>query len=119
MSFDKIAVLGLGKIGKLAAKLLGNGTHPMQGSGETLNRGKFKMSNAFDTKIIDSVRLVADLADDEKVLVVIPGGTSGRYFDPSLTNQVDAWLAGESKQIWFSRELIRTKQVSRLVLSPE
>lgn len=104
--------------GKYAAKYFGGGTHPMFGSSETLNRGKFKFSQAYDTTIIDSVRLVADMSDDEKVLVVIPGGASGRYFDESLTNQVDDWLAGRPNYIWFDPNKVLENTVHELRLEP-
>lgn len=105
--------------GKTAARWLGGGTHPLFGSGETLNRGLFKNSKDYDSDIIDSVRLVADLADDEKVLAVIPGGTSGRYFDKSLANQTRDWLAGKANPIWFSLLKVKENSVSQLVLKPD
>ena len=105
--------------GKLAARFLGHGTHAMQGSGETLNRGAYKLRDAYNTTVVDSVRLVADMSDPDKILAVIPGGTSGRYFDNSLSNQVDDWLKGKSNPLWFSREAIKKHAVSELVLTPE
>ena len=59
------------------------------------------------------------MADDEKILAVIPGGTSGRYFDPSLANQTKSWLAGERNVIWFDRKSIKDHEESLLFLSPE
>ncbi|NND82399.1 MAG: penicillin acylase family protein [Gammaproteobacteria bacterium] len=105
--------------GKTAARWLGGSTHPMFGSGETLNRAAFKLSKGFDAEMIDSVRLVADLADDEKILAVIPGGTSARYFDPSLTNQTADWLAGRANPIWFDVNKARQQAQSSLILRPE
>ena len=104
--------------GKTAAKWLGGGTRPMFGSSETLNRARYTLSEDYQTKIIDSVRLVADLADDEKVLAVIPGGTSARYFDKSLANQTDDWMAGKGNPIWFDEAKVDEHAVSELTLLP-
>ena len=104
--------------GKSVANWLGGGTHPMHGSGETLNRGAFKLSKGFDSDVIDSVRLIADMSDDDKLLAVIPGGSSGRYFDDSLTNQVDDWLDGRANPIWFSQEAVQANTRTILTLSP-
>lgn len=105
--------------GKTAAKWFGGGTHPMNGSGETLNRGLYKYSKGFDTTIIDSVRFIADLSDPEKITAVIPGGTSGRYFDSHLHDQTEAWLSGGSFPFWFSDSKIKEHSVSQLTLTPE
>ena len=104
--------------GKLTAKWLGGGTHPMFGSGQTLNRGKYLLSQPYITKMIDSVRLVADLSDTEKIRVVIPGGASGRYFNGTLDNQVDDWLAGRYNPIWFNLDRVRENTQTELHLVP-
>ena len=40
-------------------------------------------SPSYGAWAIDSLRFVADLGDPDKVLAVIPGGVSGRLFDPA------------------------------------
>jgi len=56
--------------------------------------------------VIDSLRFVADLADPDKVLAVIPGGVSSRLFDPHLNDQLPVWLAGDIGYWWFSDQAI-------------
>ncbi len=104
--------------GKLMARLFGAGTHPIDGSGETLNRSAFKPSLGYDTAINDSVRLVVDLSDKDKLLAVIPGGVSARYFDPHLDTQTQSWLSGEAHPIYFSPQTAKQVAVSELVLIP-
>lgn len=104
--------------GETAANWLGGGVHPMFGSAESLNRGGYKFSKGYEASFIDSVRFVADMADNEKVLAVVPGGVSGRYLDPSLHNQTEAWLAGEPHYWWFSDKAIKANTVKTLVLLP-
>ena len=104
--------------GDVAAKWLGGGTFPKEGSGETLNRGKYKFSEPYRSVYIDSMRFVADMNDDEKVWAVLSGGTSGRQFDPHLKDQMAVWLTGEPNYWWFSDAAIREHAVSELELAP-
>ncbi len=104
--------------GKAAANVLGGGTHPKEGSGETLNRGTFKFDKPYDATSIASLRMVADLGDPDKVLAVLTGGASGRQFDPHLKDQTPAWLDGEPRYWWFSDAAIAAHRVSELTLTP-
>jgi penicillin G amidase len=104
--------------GKAAAGYLGGGTHPKEGSGETLNRGIFKFDKPYDATAIASLRMVADLGDPDKVWAVLTGGASGRQFDPHLKDQTAAWLSGEPRYWWFSDAAIAEHKVSELTLTP-
>ena len=103
---------------KRAAAFLGGGTFPMEGSGETLNRAKFAFNAPFETTYIDSLRFVADMADPDKVLGVVPGGNSGRQFDPHLNDQLELWRSGELHYWWFSDAAISEHKVNTLMLVP-
>jgi len=102
-----------------AANLLGGGTHPKEGSGETLNRAKFKLSKPYRSTFIDSMRFVADMGDPDKVMGVVSGGVSGRQFDPHLKDQMELWLTGEPNYWWFSDAAIEEHAVSELLLLPD
>ncbi len=104
--------------GKTAAKWLGAGTQRMFGSSETLNRGKYKYSSDYEAQAIDSTRFVADMSDKEKVVAVIPGGSSGRYLDDTLANQNEAWMNGDKHYWWYSDEKINQHTVHSLQLIP-
>ena len=104
--------------GKRMAALFGAGTHAMYGTGETLNRSAYKPSKGYDTEINDSVRLVVDMSDDQKLLANIPGGVSARYFDKSNSNQVDDWLNGQANPIWFDLERVKASATHTLSLVP-
>jgi penicillin amidase len=104
--------------GKAAAGILGGGTHPKEGSGETLNRGTFKFDKPYDAASIASLRMVADLGDPDKVWAVLIGGASGRQFDPHLKDQTGAWLSGEPRYWWFSDAAINRHRASELILLP-
>jgi penicillin amidase len=104
--------------GDTAAKWLGGGTFPKEGSGETLNRGKYKFNEPYRSVFIDSMRFLADMSDDDKVWAVLSGGASGRQFDPHLKDQMAVWLTGEPNFWWFSDTAIQEHAVSELTLMP-
>ncbi|MBT5891133.1 MAG: penicillin acylase family protein [Chromatiales bacterium] len=105
--------------GKIAAAVIGGGTFPKEGSGETMNRGKYKLSKAYDTVVIDSMRFVADMADPDKVMGVVAGGVSGRLFDKHLKDQLELWRTGEPVYWWYSDRAIQQNTKSELMLLPE
>ena len=103
---------GIGK------EFLGGGSHPFPGSGETLHRGIYDFSNPFAATTTASLRMVADLADDDKVLAVLPGGISGRLFHPHYKDQINAFISGEKVYWWFSDRAIRENAKTTLFLQP-
>ncbi len=104
--------------GKRAAGILGGGNWPASGTGETLNRAGYAFTAPYDAKFIDSLRFVADLSDPDKVWSVLSGGASGRQFDPHLSDQVEPWLSGEPRYLWFSDAAIAADKRSELRLLP-
>ena len=104
--------------GETAARWLGGGIHPMPGSAESLNRGLAKFDDPENTSIIASLRMVIDLADDDKIAAHFPGGNSERLFSPWNTSQLPAWLSGEKLYWWFSDKEIDKHIKDTLVLNP-
>lgn len=103
---------GLGK------GLLGGGSHPFPGSGETLSRGLYDVNAPFAVTHSAALRMVVDLADEDKVLAVMPGGVAGRIFHPHATDQIPDFLSGKIRYWWFSDKAIEAHSTSRLVLNP-
>jgi penicillin amidase len=62
--------------------------------------------------------MVVDLADNDKVLAVLPGGTAARLFDPHTTDQIEAFMNGEKLYWWFSDKAIKDHAKTRLSLNP-
>ena len=104
--------------GELADRLLGGGDYPGRGSGETLGRARFPGQGDYDPRVIDSLRFVADLADPDKVLAVIPGGVSSRLFDPHLNDQLPVWLAGDIGYWWFSDQAVAANTEKEMSFKP-
>jgi penicillin amidase len=98
--------------------LLGSGTRPMDGSGETVMRARTPFMGGFDVEFFGSMRLIADLADDEKILAVVSGGAVERQFHRHQKDQLGPWFAGELLPWWFARPAIEAHARSRQMLSP-
>lgn len=102
----------------LGAHWLGTAPLPMSGSAETLLRGWYDTRNPYPTTFMASLRFVADLGDDDKMLLVVPGGTVARVFHPHFKDQIPAFLSGEERHIWVSDRAIATNTVHKLELRP-
>jgi len=98
--------------------LLGGGSHPMGGSGETLYRAIYAFNEPFSVTNSASVRMVADLGDDDKVLAVMPGGVTGRTFHPHQKDQISPFMRGDVVYWWFSDEAIERNTKKKLLLTP-
>lgn len=99
--------------------LLGGGDYAYPGSQETLLRAIYFYSKPYNAKIIASLRMVADLADDEKVVAILPGGVSGRQFSPNFHDQVPAFVSGGMDYWWFSEKAINDNAWHQLVLKAQ
>ena len=104
---------GLGK------GLVGGGSHSFNGSGETLCCGIYDFNNPFGVTVSASLRMVVDLGDNDKVLAVLPGGVSGRLFNPYTKDQIKAFVHGNKVYWWFSDAAIQKHSKTTLVLSPQ
>jgi acyl-homoserine lactone acylase PvdQ len=100
------------------SRWIGGGVRPMAGSSETLNRGRYMFSDPYKSRIVDSVRMIVDLSDSEKVIAHFPGGVSERWFDRWNKNFVDAWLSAEKRYWWFSDAAIAANTDTELLLKP-
>jgi penicillin G amidase len=98
---------------------LGGGKHPAPGSGETLNSGIYRFNEPFDVIVSASLRMVADLSDQDKILAVLPGGVCGRLFHPHTKDQVEPFMNGDKVYWWFSDKAIQEHAETKLELMPQ
>ena len=98
---------------------LGGGSHPAPGSCETLYRGIYEFNQPFGVTVSASLRMVADLSDEDKLLAVLPGGVCGRLFHPHTKDQVKAFMNGDKVFWWFSDKAIKDHSRAILNLSPQ
>ena len=99
--------------------LVGGGSHSFNGSGETLCRSIYDFNDPFGVTVSASLRMVVDLGDNDKVLAVLPGGVSGRLFNPHTKDQIKAFVHGNKVYWWFSDAAIQKHSKTTLVLSPQ
>ncbi len=99
--------------------LLGGGSYPFPGSGETLSRGLYEFDKPFKVKVSPSLRMVADLDDNDKVMAVLPGGVSCRLFQSYTKNQIPSFTSGKMEYWWFSDEKIDAHAKHILTLPPK
>jgi penicillin amidase len=66
-----------------------------------------------------SLRMVADLADPDKILAVLPGGVTGRQFHPHTTDQIASFMDGTQVFWWFSDKAIKAHTQHTLTLNPK
>ena len=99
--------------------LAGGGSHPFPGSCETLYRGIYGFNEPFDVNTSAALRMVVDLADEDKILAVLPGGVSGRLFYPHTKDQVAPFMSGEKVYWWFSDRAITEHSRAKLELTPK
>jgi penicillin amidase len=99
--------------------LLGGGRYPMGGSCETLYRAMYDFNKPYAVTVAASLRMVADLGDDEKVLAVLPGGVTGRTFEPHQKDQIRVYMNGDKVYWWFSDRSIKEHSKTTQVLKPE
>ncbi|OJJ17178.1 hypothetical protein BKI52_31200 [marine bacterium AO1-C] len=95
---------------------LGVVPRPMAGSGETLYRSLYTYDKPQEISFSACLRMVADMADNDKVLAVINGGTTARTFHPHQKDQIEAYATGKKLYWWFSDQKIKENAKSTLVL---
>jgi penicillin amidase len=98
--------------------LLGGGSHPAPGSVDTLGRGRYDFNKPYTVTVFDSMRMVVDMGDPDKVLAVIPGGVVGRQFHPHMKDQIKPYLNGDRIYWWFSDKAIKENARDKLALNP-
>ncbi len=90
----------------VVSSFVGAGTHPMDGSSETLCRASYVPGKQQSITLTSSLRMVADLGDKDKIAAVLPGGVSGRQFTRHFHDQTESFLKGNKLYWWFSDKKI-------------
>lgn len=100
------------------SELLGARTFAKAGSNQTLNRAAFvkNTDREFDTSWFPSFRMVADMADNEKMLGVLSGGSASRIFHEYHDSQLEKWNNNEWIPYWISKEKVLEHTAFELIL---
>ncbi len=99
--------------------LFGFPEKPMNGSGETLMRALTPFLGDFQVQFFASMRLVADMGDDEKIQSVVSGGVVDRQFHRHQKDQLPAWSEGQLLTWWFAPKQVEAHAVHRQELLPK
>ena len=99
-------------------ELLGGFTLERSGSGETLQRGVYDFKKPYEINFFQSMQLVADLGDPDKIEAIDVGGVSERHFQPHQNDQAKLWAAGERRPWWFNPEQAKAHAIATQELRP-
>lgn len=87
---------------------------PMDGSSTSLNA----LAGYGAIRHGPSMRFVADPADPDRSLLVLPGGQSGHPFDPHYDDQLEAYARGQHFPMAWSEDAVEAAKVTELRLLP-
>jgi penicillin amidase len=102
----------------IGQELFGGFTLERSGSGETLQRGVYDFDKPYAVNFFQSMQMVADFGDPDKIEAIVAGGVSERHFQPHQNDQAKLWAAGERRAWWFNPEQAKAHAKFTQVLSP-
>lgn len=99
-------------------ELVGGFTVERSGSGETLQRGVYDFQKPYEVQFFQSMQMVADFGDPDKIEAILAGGVSERHLQPHQNDQAKLWAAGERRAWWFNPDQAKAHAKFTQVLSP-
>ncbi|MBI5934867.1 MAG: penicillin acylase family protein [Chloroflexi bacterium] len=107
----------LGSVGALRP-IFNRGPFPTGGNWNTVDSGAYYADKPYAMTLGPAYRIIADPANWDASLSIIPSGQSGQPFSLHYDDQIQQWLAVEYHILPFSLEAIESAAVSTLVLKP-
>jgi penicillin amidase len=107
----------LGSVGALKP-IFNRGPFPTGGNWNTVDSGAYYADKPYAMTLGPAYRIIADPADWDASLSIIPSGQSGQPFSPHYDDQIQQWLAVEYHTLPFSLEAIESAAVNTLRLIP-
>jgi len=95
------------------------GPFPAGGSGQTINKGAFQLTDPYFVFAGPSMRQIVDLAEPAAARMVNNLGQSGQPLHPHYSDQTSLWLNGGYKTTTMDWKVIRKQNWDRLTLVPE
>ena len=102
----------------LLSNLFNRGPYPRGGDGSTVNVSGYSFLAPYREAHNPSCRFVADLADWERTVVVVPTGQSGQVLSPHYDDQLPLWLSGQYVPFVYGRSSVDERSAARLELVP-
>jgi penicillin amidase len=97
---------------------MGGGDYPAAGSGDTLCRSLSPYNDLSKIAVMASMRMVVDLGDEDRIMGVLPGGSTGRLLHPHTTDQIAPFINGDQVYWWYSDSQIKSHARHELILTP-
>ena len=92
--------------------------HELGGDEQTILQGGFDARDGFDAAVVPSWRIVADLADVDRSVAVLPTGQSGNPASPHWNDQAPLWIGGSLRPAAVTRKAVEAAAVGALMLVP-
>lgn len=108
----------LGSIGPLRP-IFNRGPFPTGGNWNTVNSGGYYPDRPFAMLLGPAYRIIADPADWDASISIIPSGQSGQPFSPHYDDQIEPWLKVEYHPLPFSLEAVESAAVHTMTLSAQ
>jgi penicillin amidase len=99
-------------------ELLGGFTVERSGSGETLQRGVYDFHKPYEVIFSQSMQMVADFGDPDKIEAILAGGVNERHLQSHQNDQAKLWAAGERRAWWFNPDQAKAHAKSTQMLLP-
>ncbi|MDP1546983.1 MAG: penicillin acylase family protein [Anaerolineales bacterium] len=107
----------LGSVAALAP-IFNRGPFPTGGNWNTVNSGAYYADKPYAMTLGPAYRIIADPADWDASLSIVPSGQSGQPFNPHYDDQIQQWLKVEYHTLPFSLEAVELAAVNVLKLRP-
>jgi penicillin amidase len=107
----------LGSVAALAP-IFNRGPFPTGGNWNTVNSGAYYADKPYAMTLGPAYRIIADPADWDASLSIIPSGQSGQPFNPHYDDQIQQWLAVEYHTLPFSLDAVESAAKNTLRLIP-
>ncbi|MDA2810666.1 penicillin acylase family protein [Nocardiopsis sp. RSe5-2] len=88
------------------------------GGSSTVNATGWDHTEGYAVTWVPSMRMAVDMADPDTARWIDLTGPSGHAFHPDRGSQTDAWAAGETVPMPFTREAVEKAAENTLVLTP-
>jgi len=98
---------------------LSRGPYPAPGHGMSVNNGSYRGSEPFKMHAGPSYRLIADFSWPGYYDSILPPGQSGMPLSRHFDDQIDKWLQGEYKRVYFTDDSSDEVSYRILMLNPE
>jgi penicillin G amidase len=103
----------------IVGNTLSRGPYPAPGHGMSVNNGSYRGSEPFNMHAGPSYRLIADFSWPGYYDSVLPPGQSGMPLSRHFDDQIEKWLQGDYKRVYFTDEGSDDVSFRTLTLKPD